>query len=171
MLIFAYVFNLAKDGLDVLIEGPSSSHVNGRAYGAIGESHLGFLQCAVGHDEGFEVYMLKQKLHIYFDKDCYPFVYRSEWALRHRVSTNDITNTLSPSKRGTFPVAFHAQNSHILYLRMGHQIICFDMQSGRLDFVPYDHSHGLICCSCCYLLEPFFYNMESWPLSPLPWQN
>ena len=171
MLIFAYVFNMASDGLDVLIEGPSSSHINGRAHGVIGESHLGFLQCAVGHDEGFEVYMLKQKLHSYFDKECYPFVYRSEWTLRHRVSTNDITNTVSPSKRGTFPVAFHAQNSHILYLRIGNQMICFDMQSGRLDFVPYDHSHGLICCSCCYLLEPFFYNLESWPLSPLPRQN
>ncbi|XP_023905558.2 putative F-box protein At1g47300 [Quercus suber] len=42
MLIFAYVFNMGRDGLDELIEGPSSSHINGRAYGAIGESHLGF---------------------------------------------------------------------------------------------------------------------------------
>jgi hypothetical protein len=36
-------------------------------------------------------------------------------------------------KMGTLPFAFHAQNSHILYLRIRYKIFCYDMLSGRVD--------------------------------------
>ncbi|KAK9283946.1 hypothetical protein L1049_012203 [Liquidambar formosana] len=157
-IVAAYDPNTVEDQL-WLIKLPRTT---GHRFLVLGESPDGLLQCGMDDYPGFKIFVLNKKLHCYNYSSII-----SEWTAINIVyhSTPEIMYSREESAIEQYPnlIAFHPQNINIVYLRMGANIYWYDLQSGRIELIPYD---GVTFPCCLYKLFPYF--QPDWPPSPLP---
>ncbi|CAK9134678.1 unnamed protein product [Ilex paraguariensis] len=114
-----------------------------------GESSDGLLVYATGDTYGFEIWVLRKKLSGY---NFSSKIGRDEWVPRHTVNYQSISIEYPMMVRfseishdrcyfNKFPhmVAFHPQDSTILYLKFKHKILWYNVDTGKLELV---YCHG-----------------------------